>query len=1287
MKKSTRSKILATALCTAVMAGIYASPVMAAATGLTVGGKNVTDGALGGKVITIQGVTFTGGVLGGATEGNFTNKLTVGGDKFVVDANGAIKAADGNFKVGTAGAIYIGGQQVIDAFRNVKANDITANAVNAATLTTTGKATVDSLEVAGGKVQVTDTGKFTAGNGAFTVGAAGRTTIDNELVVTQGIKADSLTTTGDATVGGNATVTGNVSAASLTTTGKATVGAIEAAGGAFTVGTGGVVTAAGLNTSGAIKAAGGAFTVGTGGVVTAAGLNTAGAIEAAGGAFTVGTGGAVTAANFNGVTLAAGAAGETIVGGIDVTAMDNRTAGLERRTSGTNESTYLEGAVRVNNNQGLAVLDNANNVVASISRDGNIHTQGNVIADGATSVLRVGDLAGKNVRAENGVLSIKNGAVTEAELSAAGLTLAGKTLTGDNIANVNGLFDGIAAAHPDIYANNAEVKGTLSAADGKFKVFNNGRIEAANGNFVVGSNGRIETAGGFVVDSTGKITANKLSLGGLSDVETAITELQTYANDLKLADLPDKVGGIERNPAGTHTTIEQATKFSKGGFSIKDVVNGTDAKTIMKAGTAEYIGADGTTTSINGGNIAVKNAAGDETFKVDAATGKLEAAGGAFKVGENGGINAANGNFTVSKEGNVEAKGTLSAADGKFFVGENGGINAANGNFTVSKEGNVEAKGTLSAADGKFFVGENGGINAANGNFTVSKEGNVEAKGTLSAAGGAFRVGEFGGINAAGGNFTVTKEGAVTAKSLKLATAGDIEIGAAVKSLIDADLPDKVGGITRPEEGTTVIEDGAKFTEAGMTIDKESASTNITAGGATFTDAEGTTTINGGTLTLNGKDVGKTIGGIERNEVSGIYTTTIEGALKVSDGLISNADGSFTVKADGTLNAANGMFQVTPTAITMNLGAGYDYQGTSDGLNLGYVINDIDDRLDKLEDKTQNITLEGTDTSEGGASGLTGSEGTGTGEPTIHVPPTDEGHTGITGDVTVGGNVNAGSGTIGDVAMGDGLTVTDDNGNKTTIKGDVINTGEINAETGDFSDSVIVGNEAGDKTTIDGGKITTGDTTINGDGMTVKGENDQQTTITGERITVDNGEAGKIEIGEGDVAIFDENGDKVTSIQHNYDEINRVEEKFDKEVNRLDNRITQVEDRVDKVGAMSAAIANLRTMGYDPAAPTEIAVGIGQYRSETGVALGMFHYPNKDFMLSLSLSTSGDEVMGGIGATWKFGRKTPAQMLQAEQEKAAKAKVAKALAMKKAAQEAKVAAQQARHAKMAAAAK
>ena len=139
------------------------------------------------------------------------------------------------------------------------------------------------------------------------------------------------------------------------------------------------------------------------------------------------------------------------------------------------------------------------------------------------------------------------------------------------------------------------------------------------------------------------------------------------------------------------------------------------------------------------------------------------------------------------------------------------------------------------------------------------------------------------------------------------------------------------------------------------------------------------------------------------------------------------------------------------------------------------------------------------------------------------------------------------------------------------------------------------------------------------------------------------------------------------------------------EVARLDNRVDQVNDRLDKVGAMSAAIANLRTMGYDPAAPSEFAMSVGQYRDQTGMAVGFFHYPHKDFMLSLSVSGAGDEYMGGIGATWKFGHRSPERLAEIEKSKAAKAKLEKALAEKKAKEareNAAAAAQSARHAKM-----
>ena len=94
------------------------------------------------------------------------------------------------------------------------------------------------------------------------------------------------------------------------------------------------------------------------------------------------------------------------------------------------------------------------------------------------------------------------------------------------------------------------------------------------------------------------------------------------------------------------------------------------------------------------------------------------------------------------------------------------------------------------------------------------------------------------------------------------------------------------------------------------------------------------------------------------------------------------------------------------------------------------------------------------------------------------------------------------------------------------------------------------------------------------------------------------------------------------------------------EIARLDNRIDELDTRVNKVGAMAAAIASLKSIGYSPEAPTEFSVGVGQYKGKTGIALGFFHYPNKDFMLNFSMSSSSGEMMGGIGATWRFGKAT-----------------------------------------------
>lgn len=145
-------------------------------------------------------------------------------------------------------------------------------------------------------------------------------------------------------------------------------------------------------------------------------------------------------------------------------------------------------------------------------------------------------------------------------------------------------------------------------------------------------------------------------------------------------------------------------------------------------------------------------------------------------------------------------------------------------------------------------------------------------------------------------------------------------------------------------------------------------------------------------------------------------------------------------------------------------------------------------------------------------------------------------------------------------------------------------------------------------------------------------------------------------------------------------EVERLDNRISEEVTRLDGRINDVNDRVNKVGAMAAAIASLKSIGYDPQAPSEFSIGLGQYKGETGVAMGFFHYPNKNFMINVSLSTAGGETMGGIGATWRFGHKSPQKLLEEQREEQAKKELAAAEKYQAAAKLAKEAQERAEYA-------
>lgn len=859
----------------------------------------------------------------------------------------------------------------------------------------------------------------------------------------------------------------------------------------------------------------------------------------------------------------------------------------------------------------------------------------------------------------------------------------------------------------DTATGNLSTAGTVSIGanleQGTAKVI----IDGATGNIAVGVNDD-GTQNIHLNATTGSITATDFN--GVT-LATNGTEVLVGGVDVKA--MGNNVDGIQRNVSersypGNGKVVTNTTSIEDGALEVTRVEKyDSNGDLVIDAWSPKN------TITANGKMIV------NDSLEVQ---GSIKAAGEKFTVTSSGrvtatylnatnGLTAADERFTVNGvNGDVTTVGSITANGAVITSNGNGTFKIQNikgntmaymvdkdGNYTVginAQNGNIETKGALAVTNAEgnnVFTANSNGMSVGNGNFAVNAATgdtkiaggldvgtDIKVAGSITASSltldgvnvgdaitdlqdavgditGSGLPGKVEGIKRTGSDvsgYTTTIEGVVSVSEAKNGRPGTFSIVNGVDpfnddvfsvndhGFINATVIDYKGDVKAEfnldDTETKLVygENGIAANANGTTITGAGTDLTLDANGATFTNVNGTTTI------INGSSI--TTGAITTDSISVGKIGDVETAINdLKDYVGDTGTGSETLaeRVQGLeTNTQNIIYQDSVTHIkgAVSFQNGYQVTFKHDGkdVSLGSLvdrIDDIDSRLDVVEDKTQNINSDATH----GGNGETGEGGA----------VVDNGaNTGFDGDLTVGGDVTANNGNfVGDVQVSGSLNVGGENGATITDEG------------------MTVGS-----TNVSDGKITVGEGVVQG----------EDGKYTGSQVTV----------GDGDVKVeWTEDGEKQSaSIQENAQKIEDLGNTVTSEVNRLDNRISKVEDRIDKVGAMSAAIANLRTMGYDPTAPTEIAVGIGQYRSETGAALGLFHYPNKDFMLSLSVSTSGDEVMGGIGATWKFGRKTPEEMLAAEKEKAAKAKLAKAEAMKKAAAEAKVAEQQAKHAKMAA---
>ena len=88
----------------------------------------------------------------------------------------------------------------------------------------------------------------------------------------------------------------------------------------------------------------------------------------------------------------------------------------------------------------------------------------------------------------------------------------------------------------------------------------------------------------------------------------------------------------------------------------------------------------------------------------------------------------------------------------------------------------------------------------------------------------------------------------------------------------------------------------------------------------------------------------------------------------------------------------------------------------------------------------------------------------------------------------------------------------------------------------------------------------------------------------------------------------------------------------------INNHVSDLDNRVNKVGAGAAALAALHPLDFDPDDKWDFAVGYGNYRNANSVAFGAFYRPNEDTMFSLGTNFGNGENMFNAGLSFKIGQ-------------------------------------------------
>ena len=167
--------------------------------------------------------------------------------------------------------------------------------------------------------------------------------------------------------------------------------------------------------------------------------------------------------------------------------------------------------------------------------------------------------------------------------------------------------------------------------------------------------------------------------------------------------------------------------------------------------------------------------------------------------------------------------------------------------------------------------------------------------------------------------------------------------------------------------------------------------------------------------------------------------------------------------------------------------------------------------------------------------------------------------------------------------------------------------------------------------------VTTGSSTLNSDGLTINNsEGKAGTTITsgGIKIAASGDNTHAVEISNGNVSMGGQQIHDVAPGTRPTDAVNVSQ--LGGVVSGVNNAITRLDSRVDRVGAGASALAALHPLEFDPEDKLNFAAGFGHYRSANAAAIGAFYQPTESVRFNVGGSFGGGENMVNAGVTFSL---------------------------------------------------